>query len=232
MSNSYTKAAFGIAVTAAEADLLRRVIGAIELICDASVGLEALEAHYLGMGDDFATLFPRTELSPFDGLLDLFPDENYPVLDCDIDFGDPSETGQIVVFFSGEQFGVEVAAQLIQRCAPSVLPFGFEFAFDADKLRAGELGGGYVAITTSAIEYGHTTLMLARAVARALDEGADGFVLAARDPEHGLGFWNKDHGFGRLMNATVFSESEAAKFDMSIAADQPEWLAMPAPLRF
>jgi hypothetical protein len=34
------------------------------------------------------------------------------------------------------------------------------------------------------------------------------------------------------MNATVFSESEAAKFDMPIAADQPEWLAMPAPLRF
>ena len=174
MSNSYTKAAFGIAVTSAEADLLQRVIGAIELICDASVSLEALEAHYLGMGEDSSALFPRTELSPFDGLLDLFPDENYPVLDCDIDFSDPDEAGQIVAFFSGEQFGVEVAAQLIQRCAPSVLPFGFEFAFDADKLRAGELGGGYVAITATAIEYGHTTLLLDRAVARALDEAPTG----------------------------------------------------------
>lgn len=232
MSNNYTKAAFGIAATSAEADLLRRVIGAIELIGDASVGLDALEAHYLGMGDDFAALFPRTELSPFDGLLDLFPDGNYPVPDFDVEIGEPDEAGQVVVFFSGEQFRVEVAANLIQRCAPSVLPFGFEFACDADKLRAGELGGGYVAITATAIEYGHTTLMLDRAIARALDEGADGFVLAARDSERGLSFWNKEHGFGRLMNATMFSEAEAAKFDVPIAVGQPEWLAMPAPLRF
>lgn len=175
MSNSYTKAAFGLAVTSAEADLLRRVIAVIQLIGDADVSieaLEALEAHYGDIGPDFAALFPRTELSPFDSLLDLFPDESYPILDFDVAFGEPDEAGQIVGFFSGEQFGVETAAKLIQRCPRSALPFGFEFAFDADKLRAGELGGGYVAIT------------------------------------------------------------EAANFDMPIADDQPEWLAMPGPLRF
>lgn len=232
MSNSYIKAAFGVSVSLAEADVLRRVVGAIELIGDAETSIDALEAHYRRLGDDFAERFPRTSDSPFDGLLDLFPDEDHPILDFDVDFGTPDGAGQVVVFFSGEQFGVETAAKLIQRCAPSVLPFGFEFAIDCDRLRTGEFGGGYVAITADRIEYGHTAQMLDRAIARALDEGADGFVLATRDAEQGLGFWNNEDGFGRLAQATVFSEAEAVKFDIPISADQPEWLAMPAPLRF
>ena len=73
--------------------------------------------------------------------------------------------------------------------------------------------------------------MLDRAIARASDEGADGFVLATRNGEPGLSFWNNEDGFGSLARATVFSETEAAKFDLPIADDQPEWLAMPAPLR-
>lgn len=232
MSNSYTKAAFGIAVTSGEAGLLRRVVGAIELIGDAEMGLDVLEAHYRDLGADFAALFPRTSENPFDGLLDLFPDENYPSLDFDIEFAEPDADGVVVVFFSGEQFGVETAAKLIQRCAPSALPFGFEWASDCDRLRAGEFGGGYVAITADAIEYGHTSLMLDRAIAHASDEGADGYVLATRNGEHGLSFWNSKDGFGSLARATVFSEAEAAKFDLPIADDQPEWLAIPAPLRF
>lgn len=232
MSNSYTKAAFGLAVTRAEADLLRRVVAAIELIADVDVGIEALEKHYDGIGADFAALFPRTELSPFDGLLDLFPDANYPVLDFDIEISVPDESDQVLVFFSGERFDVETAANLIQRCARSALPFGFDYASDCDKLRTGEFGGGYVAITETAKEFGHTSQMLDRAIARARDEGADGFVLAIRHPEHGLSFWNETDGFGRLSRARVFSETEAANFDVPIAHDRPEWLTMPSPLRF
>ncbi|MFL0418533.1 hypothetical protein ACH0CP_13170 [Sphingomonas sp. 179-I 2A4 NHS] len=89
MSNSYIKAAFGISVSLAEADLLRRVVGAIKLIGDAETSIDALEAHYRALGDDFVERFPRTLDSPFDGLLDLFPDENHPILDFDVDFGTP-----------------------------------------------------------------------------------------------------------------------------------------------
>lgn len=230
MSNSYTKAAFCLAVTAAEADLLRRVVAAIELIGDTDISIDALEAHYAAIGTDFAALFPRTEFSPFDGLLDLFPDENYPMLDFEINFGEPDGEGRIIVFFSGEQFGIETAANLIQRCARSALPFGFEWASDHDRLRAGEFGGGYVVITEAGIEYGSTGRMLDRALERAQDEGADGFVLAIRHAEHGLSFWNDTDGFDRLVRARVFSEAEAASFDVPIAIDQPEWLAMPTPL--
>lgn len=62
-------------------------------------------------------------------------------------------------------------------------------------------------------------------------DGAFGFVLATRDQVHGLSFWNNQYGFGPLFNATVFAEAETAAFDMPIADDEPEWLALPAPLR-
>lgn len=222
-------------VTSAEADLLRRVVTAIELIGDADISVDALEAHYATIGADFAALFPRTELSPFDGLLDLFPDENYPMLDIDFDFdidiGEPDAEGQVIVFLSGEQFGTETAANLIQRCARSALPFGFEWASHHDRLRADEFGGGYVVITETDIEFGSTRRMLDRALNRARDEGVDGFVLAIRHAEHGLSFWNDSDGFDHLSRARIFSEAEAANFDMPIASDEPEWLAMPAPLR-
>lgn len=231
MSNSYIKAAFGLAVTSAEADLLRRVVAAIALIGDAGISVDALDAHYATLGADFAALFPRTELSPFDGLLDLFPDPNYPYLDCDIEISEPNAERQVAVFFSGEQFCIETAANLIQRCARSALPFGFEWASDHDRLRANEFGGGYVLITEADIEYGSTGRMLDRALDRTRDEGADGFVLAIRHAEHGLSFWNDTAGFGRLSGARIFSEAEAANFDVPIASDKPEWLAMPAPLR-
>ncbi len=62
-------------------------------------------------------------------------------------------------------------------------------------------------------------------------EGAFGFVLATRDLAHGLSFWNEAYGFGPLFNATVFTEAGAAVLDVPIADDEPEWLAMPAPLQ-
>jgi hypothetical protein len=66
-------------------------------------------------------------------------------------------------------------------------------------------------------------------MARAAD-GAYGFVLAIRDPHHGLSFWSSEDGFGMLALATVFSEAEAATVDTPIGHDQPEWLTLPAPL--
>lgn len=229
MANSYTKAAFGLTVTPAEAALLREVIAAVELIGDDTVELDALEAHYATLGPDFVAAFPRTELSPFDGLLDLFPDIAFPNLDFDVEFGDPRPDGRILVYLSGEQFGVETAANLIQRCARSALPFGFEWASDCDRLSPGEFGGGYVLVAADRIEYGSSSRMLDRALERTRDEGADGFVLACRDNAHGLSFWTDGDGFGRLASARVFSEAEAAAFALPQGVEA-EWLAMPMPL--
>lgn len=231
MSSSYTKAAFGLTVTRVEADMLRRVITAVDLIAQIDVSIEMLEERYTELGADFAARFPRTELNPFDGLLELFADINYVEFGFDFDIGKPDADGQVAVFLSGEQFELETAANLLQRCAKSALPFGFEWSSDHDRLRTGESGGGYVVITETDIEFANTGRMLDRALARAGDEGADGLVLAIRDPEHGLSFWNDTDVFGRLARARVFSEAEADAFNAPIPDYSLEWLAMPAPLR-
>lgn len=116
---------------------------------------------------------PRAELSrdatfrrdPFAGVLDLFEDPQYPYLDFDVAFSEADQLGRVLVTFSGEQFGIDVAARLIQHCARSALPFGFEWASDCDRLRIGEFGGGYVVISEHGISYGHTTQLLDRAIA-------------------------------------------------------------------
>ena len=137
------------------------------------------------------------------------------------------------VIFSGDQFGVDQVAQLLFLAAKSALPCGFEYAMDCDKLRLGEFGGGCVAITDAGVTFSGTSRMLDRMLERAsgtADDGANGFVLSTRDAGHGLSFWNNDTGFGRLADATLFSDAEARAFDKPIADDEPEWLAMPAPL--
>lgn len=62
-------------------------------------------------------------------------------------------------------------------------------------------------------------------------EGVFGFVLVTRDPKFGLSFWNGADELGALRDATLFTEAEAAVFDVPTADNEPEWLAMPAPLR-
>jgi hypothetical protein len=141
------------------------------------------------------------------------------------------EPGRQQATIFGDQITVDVVAELIFRICKSALPTGFEYAIDCDRLRPGELGGGYVVITEAGIEHGGTSAMLDAALRRASDEETDGFVLTIRDPDHGLSFWNNDTGFGRLATATVFSENEAGRFDKPIADDEPEWMALPAPLR-
>ncbi|VWX51050.1 hypothetical protein [Novosphingobium sp. 9U] len=63
--------------------------------------------------------------------------------------------------------------------------------------------------------------------ARSQDEDLRPLVIAKRDAEHGLDFWNNEAGFGRLADATVFTPAEAAEFDLPIADDEPEWLTLP-----
>lgn len=61
-------------------------------------------------------------------------------------------------------------------------------------------------------------------------DGALGFVLATRDVTHRFSSWNNQYGFGPLFHESVFSEEEAIASEVPIADDEPEWLALPAPL--
>jgi hypothetical protein len=230
MANTYIKASFVIAVTVCEADLLHKACEAAEQIADNTIDESNRAERFAEFGSEFGKTFPPTNDDPFSGFLAIFDDPAYPAVECQIEITE-REPGRHEAAIFGDQINANVLAQLIFHVCKSALPTGFEYAIDCDRLRPGELGGGYVVITETGIEHSGTSAMLDAALRRASDEGADGFVLTIRHPEHGLSFWNHDTGFGRLATATVFSEEDAGRFDKPIADDEPEWLAMPPPLR-
>lgn len=231
MSNSYTKASFELTVTQAEADLLREIADVTEKLAWHEPEKGDLTAIHAARSDAFRAMFPSRGTGPFESFLELFDNPNHPALDFDLEFSEPDAEGVVQVYIFGEQFSPEIAAGVIQRVCFSALPCGFDYAFDHDKLRVGEFGGGYAVVATDKVIYGGTSMMIDRALARLAHEGADGFVLSMQSSEQGLSFWNEAKGFGRLLDATVFSKHDAAEFDVPIAECQPEWLAMPAPLR-
>lgn len=230
MANHFVKASFVLTVTDAEAEVFRDIDEAAAIVDDSAVEQERRVAAYSALSDAFKSCFPPTAADAFGGFLAIFSDPDYPRLGFSLQV-DPSDgSGNCKVWLYGDQVDVETAALLIQAAASSALPFGFEYALDCDRLRPGEFGGGYVVIREDGLEFGGSSRLLDRAIARAHHEGVDGYVLVTRDVEAGLLFWNTASGFGSLEAATVFSEAEAANFDIPIADDQPEWLALPAPL--
>ena len=234
MSNSYVKAAFAVRMSARDAALIAAAECATAIL-DSNATEDQFKVAYAELGPGFAERFPPGKDDPFAGFLEIFDDPDFPYLDCDIEIGEPEADGMCEVIFAGEQFGVEQVAELLFRAAKSALPCGFAYAYacDCDKLRLGEFEGGCVAITEDGITYHSTSRHLERLLAQAetsIDDGKNGFVLAKRGNEHGLDFWNNATGFGRLADATLFSDTEARAFDKPIADDEPEWMAMPAPI--
>ncbi|MDE8650595.1 hypothetical protein [Novosphingobium album (ex Liu et al. 2023)] len=230
MANHFTKASFMLAVTPAEAEVLRLIAEAVDILGEAGIEPAGRAARFAALGPAFAATFPPSADNPFDGFLGLFPDPDYPRLGFTLQVDAPGAGDTIRVWIHGDQVDIETAAALIQATAKSALPFGFEYALDCDRMRPGEFGGGFVVIREDDIEYGGSARGLEAALARRPDEAENGLVIAMRDPEEGLLFWNSADGFGALETATVYSETEASNLDLPIADDQPEWLALPAPL--
>lgn len=231
MSNTYLKAAFALIMTREDATLLREAEKALHLL-ERRSNDDELAAAYGTLDERFQSVFPPKGDTGFDSFLEIFDDRDAAYLDADIDIEDDPSDANVKVVFSGAQFGIDPVAQLIFRACKSALPCGFSWSYDSDRLRVGEFGGGCVVITEAGIEWHNTQAILERAfdrIEKGPFEGIDGFVLATRDREHGLSFWNHDHGFGTLATATVFTEAEAAQFDKPIADDEPEFMALPAP---
>lgn len=232
MSNSYTKSAFSILMSTTDVTTLSLVRKAVEIL-DRVSDDEDLKLSFDGLGTAFSRAFPAKGPNDFGSFLELFDDPDFPRFGCDIDIEEPGSDGLCAVTFRGEQVDVEAVANLIFTACKTALPCAFEWARVTDRLCVGEFGGGCVVVTAAGIQYHNTRDILDRAITREIsgpDEAVDGFVLALADQEHGLSFWNNEHGFGRLALATVFSEAEAGRFDKPIAHTEPEWLAMPAPL--
>lgn len=230
MANHFVKASFTLRVTHREAGVLRQIEDALAIFEDGDLEPGERAIRFAALGDDFAAYFPPSESDPLDGFLSLFSDPDFPRFGCTLQVDPPGDGDSATVWIHGDQIDIEATAALIQAAATSALPFGFEYALDCDRMRPGEFGGGYVVIRDDDIEFGGSARGLEAALARHPGEAEHGLVLAMRDPEEGLLFWNSADGFGALESATVYSEAEASNTDLPIADDQPEWLALPAPL--
>lgn len=233
MSNSYVHASFAITVTAAEAEALADVARAVEAIEDAA-GDPAIDlaGRYDALSPAFRAAFPAEAENPFGSFIAVFSDPDYPVLGFAIEALERRPDCRTDIVLSGDQFGVEEAANLLFAICKSALPFGFEYALTCDRLRPGEFGGGFVVVTPDGISYHGTRNDLDRALARQVGDDDRRFVLSARDPQHGLRFWNREAGFGALEDATPFrsTEVDAACFDIPYGTASPVWMALPRPL--
>jgi hypothetical protein len=166
MSNTYVKAAFTITMSREDASIIRdaeKACDAISAPCDTA----DLTPVYNCLGYPFHNAFPSRDGNPFAAFFAIFDDPVYPSLDCDIAYGLPDAMGMCEVIFTGDQFGVEQVAQLLFTACKSALPCAFEYAYDCDRLRIGEFGGGAAVITAHGITHFATARMIHQALTAA-----------------------------------------------------------------
>jgi hypothetical protein len=101
----------------------------------------------------FRAVFP--DKASFDG---LFDDPDFP------EFCETICREDGYVWFAGDQADPHAIASLIQRAAPSALPFGFEWSVTGERLRVGDFGGGFFVVATDGIRGGSTRLLMEEAL--------------------------------------------------------------------
>lgn len=222
MADYFTKASFRIRVTHEEASLLRE---AFDLTPEELLGDSAAEA-YERRSNGFKAAFKRGTDEPFLIFCDLFTDPENPLHGCTVEEFDRTDLYSSLHIY-GDQVDPEATANLLQFLARSALPFGFTFTHDCSRMRPGTMTGGFVVITQNDLTFRENDHELKSAIAQINDKDERPLVIAKRDAEHGLVFWNKDIGFGPLTDAIVYSQKEARAVDLPISDDQPEWILMP-----
>ena len=115
-------------------------------------------------------------------------------------------------------------AELLHRVITQSLPVRVTWSFDSDRHHPDAFGGGGFLIDAAGVHWVGTSMIHDK------NHFATRYVLTIRDDEEGLLFWNDRHGFGPLEEARVYTDDEAKSADVVIAADQPEWLALPSSL--
>ena len=157
------------------------------------------------------------------GFLALFPDADYPTFGTSFSFDEHNDS-TVQVFGKAEQFEPDAVAELLHRVITQSLPVRVTWSFDSDRHHPDAFGGGGFLIDAAGVHWVGTSMIHDK------NHFATRYVLTIRDDEEGLLFWNDRHGFGPLEEARVYTDDEAKSADVVIAADQPEWLALPSSL--
>ena len=220
MADYYTQTSFAINVSEDEAALINEIDPLLRALADGFETAAEAEAAYAATSAQFQAAFPKgADGDPFFELTSLFDDPTWPTIGCDLEARPDSERpGHFQLWVNGDDVRPFDLAALLQRVCPSALPFRFGWAYTCSRHRIDAFGGGYMEVG-------------AHGIIRLIDPDEPvqmkRLVLAARDAGDGLTFCNKDPGFGALVSATVFSESEAQKAILPVGADSPEWLELP-----
>lgn len=222
MSNCYTNCCFALTLTRDEATLLRNAVTLAEFL---EQGPEAnrIAEFWLGLPETFRAAFPANDEDPISGFISLFPDADYPTFGTSFTF-DEKNDGNVVVFAHADQFEPDAVAALLQRTITLSLPVAVTWSFDSDRQHPDAFGGGGFRIDTAGVHWIGTSMV------RDKHHFSPKLVIAMRDEEEGLLFWNEEHGFGSLDEAAVYTEELALQIDLPIADDQPEWLQLPSSL--
>ncbi|MCE3519163.1 hypothetical protein LXJ58_30930, partial [Escherichia coli] len=103
MANTYTKAAFTLTMSHADAALLTIAEQAVDIL-DTNGDDADLAHEYDALDPAFHAVFPAKGPMKFESFLEIFDDWHFPYLDCAIDIDWKGEDGNARVFFSGDQF--------------------------------------------------------------------------------------------------------------------------------
>ena len=213
MADYHTHVCFRIPVTAAEVALIGEVQQVSADLCDGDV-------DYAGLSPAFLAAFPHEEgEDPVSGLLALFPDKDYPWIDGDfVTTPDPDKPGQFLLTYGSSEADPDLIARIIQRTCPSALPFRFGWAGTCTRSRPDAFTGGWLEVRADKIvaltgpdDYG-TPLQ---------------HVVAIRDPEEGLLFWNDEIGWGPLSLAKIFIANDPANEGIRLIHEETVWLELP-----
>ncbi|HEX8058388.1 MAG TPA: hypothetical protein VF481_17110 [Novosphingobium sp.] len=221
MADHFTTAAFVLEVDAHEAELLDEVIEIAEQLAEGFDPPTEAQALYAGASSQFHALFPIVDADkPFAGLLALFEDPSFPSPDSLVwhvpVVGNP---GKRNVHVEGENVAVFSVARLLQKVCVSALPFRFGWAHTSLPMRVDAFGGGYLEVGKDRIVHLWSP---------GDNPDAARLVIALKDEQCGLLFWNKESGFGSLKEASVFTQDEADSYRLPSAhGARPGWLELP-----
>jgi hypothetical protein len=157
MSNNYLQLSFTLTPTPSELIVLLDAATASQELSDGRLGTSWDD---LDVSPEFRAVFPSEKT-----FLDLFDDPDFPEFRANFEALDGN------LWVSSDDADPAAIAELIAKVAPSVLPFGFEWAVTCSKLRPGEFGGGFFVIPKEGNLIGGSTGWLMQQAMEALNAG-------------------------------------------------------------
>ncbi|MDR7156782.1 hypothetical protein J2W40_003627 [Sphingobium xenophagum] len=160
MADHCVQGSFAFTCTARESALIEEAWQhASDLLADLAPGEPSAEF--------LAAFMPNDLANPFNGLLEIFDDPDFPDFGAEIEIAGAAE--RTVAIYGTTDFQPGPIAELIRRCCQEslkVAPIGFVWSYGCSRPRRDSFGGGWCAIFADHVEFASTQEELARRLVR------------------------------------------------------------------